>query len=110
MLVCPYAGTITGWEIFEDSNPQVTNGSIVIDIWKVATGAFPITLPAVANTIINTGAGGVKPTLTTAGSSKYTNLNNWYTTSVAANDLIKINVDSVTNCGVIVLVLLITQS
>lgn len=64
------------------------SGSIVVDIWKDSYTNFP---PTVADTI----TAAAKPTITTATKSKDSTLTGW-TTSVAADDVLRFNVDSVT--------------
>lgn len=96
-ITIPYAGTITGWDIFAD-----TSGSIVVDVWKDTYANFP---PTVADTI----AGTEKPTLTSATKNQDTNLTTW-TTSVTANDVIAFNVDSVSTVTRINLIIYINKS
>lgn len=77
------AGTITGWTIEATGvSPTAT-----FDVWKIASGTA---LPTVANTIM-----GTKPALTTGNAVKSTTLTGW-TTSIAAGDILIINVDAVT--------------
>ena len=80
-IVCPFAGTIYGWDIVAD---QV--GSIVVDVWKANNA-----VPTVANTI----TAAAKPTLTADQQEQSTTLTGW-TTSVAEGDVFKFNVDSAT--------------
>ena len=93
-LVCPFAGTITGWTILGDQS-----GSIVVDVWKDTYANFP---PTVADTI----AGTEKPTITTATKGQDLSLSSW-TTSVAAGDILRFNVDSITTLTRVTLVILI---
>lgn len=82
-IICPFAGTITGWNI-------VSNGvspTCTIDIWKIPTGT---SLPTVLNTIT-----GIKPALTTGNAIRSTTLTGWIT-SVSAGDIFCINIDAVT--------------
>jgi hypothetical protein len=81
LLIATYACEITDWYI---ANPDT--GSIVFDIWKIAWGANP---PTVANTI----TAAAKPTLSGAKTATSGTLTGW-TTTVAAADIIGINVDS----------------
>lgn len=78
----PFACTITGWTILADQS-----GSIVVDVWKDTYANFP---PTVADTI----AGSEKPTLSAVQKNQDLTLTTW-TTSVAAGDILAINVDSV---------------
>lgn len=80
------AATIVAIRIFSGNT---LSGNAVVDIWK-ANAAWP----TVANTIINTGAGGVKPTLSASDYSSDTTLAH-YTISVATGDRFRFNLDSV---------------
>jgi hypothetical protein len=73
---------IDSWYITADQA-----GSIVIDIWKDTLANFP---PTVLDTI----AGTEKPTLAGAAFNSDTSLTT-FTRSLAANDVIRFNVDSV---------------
>lgn len=90
-VVCRFSGTITGWSV----SSKNASASAVFDVWKIAgpTAGQQNVAPTVANTIINTGAGGVKPTLTASQFASSTNVNNW-TPYVAAGDIFGWNVDS----------------
>lgn len=80
-MVIPFACTITGVYLYADQT-----GSIVIDLWKDTHGNFP---PTVADTI----TASAKPTLSSANKYSDTTLTGW-TTSIAAGDIIRVNVDS----------------
>ena len=95
------AGTITAWTMLGD-----VSGSAVIDVWKVAIASSP---PTVANTIINTGAGGVKPTLSGAQHAQSASVANW-TTSLAVGDTIRFNLDSASTCKRVTLVITYTRT
>ncbi len=99
-VTCPYAGTIVGWNITADA------GTCTLDVWKIATGTA---IPTVSNTIINTGAGGVKPALATGTAIHSTTVSNW-TTSVVANDIFGFNLDAVATATKITLVLQINKT
>lgn len=90
---CPvdFSGTITGVRVLSiDAAGPATSGSITIDIWKKAiASAYP---PTVTDTIINTGAGGTKPNLSTSTNYYDTTLSHW-TTSVTAGDCFAFKVD-----------------
>ncbi|MFN8621169.1 MAG: hypothetical protein U0869_10535 [Chloroflexota bacterium] len=77
----PFAWTINQVTLLADAA-----GSIVIDLWKASYASYP---PTVANTI----TAAAKPTLATAAKSKDATLTGW-TTAVAADDVLRINVDS----------------
>ncbi len=81
-LQIPFAATLTAVTLLADQT-----GSVVVDIWKDTYANFP---PTVADTI----CAAAKPTIT--ANNKYTDstLTGW-TTSIAANDILAFNVDSV---------------
>ena len=64
------------------------SGSAVVDLWKDTYANFP---PTVADTI----TASAKPTITTATKSQDGTLTGW-TTAWAKNDIIRVNLDSVT--------------
>lgn len=80
-VTCPFAGTITAWNITADT------GTCTFDVWKIATGTA---VPTVANTI----TASAKPALATGTAIHSTGLSGW-TTSVAANDIFGFNLDAV---------------
>lgn len=82
-LTVPVACTITKARLLAD-----VSGSIVVDIWKDSYANFP---PTVADTI----TASAKPTLSSAQKSEDSTLTGW-TTSLAAGDVLEINVDSAT--------------
>ena len=92
-VICPVAGTITGVRIIADQS-----SSAVFDVWKVAYGS----LPTVSNTI----TASAKPTLSSAVMSRDNTLTGW-TTSVAVDDVIGFNLDSVSDCNTLTLMLVI---
>jgi hypothetical protein len=79
----PFAGVITANRLFADQT-----GSIVIDLWKDTYANFP---PVVGDSI----TASAKPTLSSASKSEDTTLTGW-TTTFAAGDIIRVNVDSAT--------------
>lgn len=96
----PYDCEIVAWYITEVSETPIA-GSIVVDIWKDTTGNYP---PTVADSI----AGSEKPTLSSATNNKDETLTTW-TTTVSAGDCIGFNVDSVTSCKKIQLILTVKR-
>ena len=96
-LVVPFACTINSWTILGD-----TSGSIVVDIWKNTYANYP---PTVANTI----TASAKPTVSSANKNQSSTLTGW-TTAVAANDILRFNVDSATTVKRITLVLSVTRT
>ncbi len=76
-LTLPYACTIAAWNISVDA------GTATVDIWKLATGTA---IPTISNTITASAI----PAISTGTSIHSTTLTSW-TTSVAANDIIGIN-------------------
>jgi len=91
-IVIPYAMTITGWYMTADQT-----GSIVIDVWKDTFANYP---PTVANTITGT----EKPTITASNKGQDLGLTTW-TTLVSAGDVLRFNVESVSNIQRVTLVL-----
>jgi hypothetical protein len=81
-LEIPFACTITEAELLADQT-----GSVVVDIWKDTYANFP---PTAADTI----TASAKPALSSANKSKDSTLTGW-TTSVAAGDILRFNIDSV---------------
>lgn len=77
----PYACTIAAWNISVDA------GTVTFDIWKIATGTA---IPTVTNTI----TASAKPALSTGTSVHSTTLTGW-TTSVSANDIFGIQLNTV---------------
>jgi hypothetical protein len=80
----PFDGVITQNTVLADQS-----GSIVIDIWKDAYANFP---PTDADSI----TAAAPPTISTATKSQDSTLTGW-TTSFAAGDILRFNVDSVTS-------------
>lgn len=80
----PFACTITEVRLFADQT-----GSIVVDLWKDTYANYP---PTDADSITASAV----PTISAATKSEDTTLSGW-TTSVAAGDVIRVNVDSVTD-------------
>lgn len=81
----PFACTIIAVRLLADQS-----GSIVVDIWK---DTYANLAPTVADTI----TASAKPTLSSASKYEDTTLTGW-TTSVAAGDWLRFNVDSITTC------------
>lgn len=95
-IKCPYAGTITAAYLVADQS-----GSIVVDVWKVASGS----IPTVANTI----TASALPTLSSAQQSTDSTLTGW-TTSIAVGNVFGFNVNSATTVTRVTLQLLVTKS
>jgi hypothetical protein len=77
----PFACTIAAWNITVDT------GTITFDIWKIATGTA---IPTSANTI----TAAALPAISTGTAIHSTTLTGW-TTSVSANDIFGININTV---------------
>lgn len=77
----PFACTITAWNITVDT------GTVTFDIWKIATGTA---IPTVTNTI----TASALPAISTGTALHSTTLTGW-TTSVSANDIIAVNINTV---------------
>ncbi len=88
----PWACTITKVTLSGD-----VSGSAVIDIWKDTHANYP---PTVADTI----TAAAKPTLSSAITYEDSTLTGW-TTSISAGDWLFFNLDSVTTCTVITVIL-----
>lgn len=93
----PFACTINSVTLLADQA-----GSIVVDIWKDTFANYP---PTVADTI----TAAAKPTLTAAAKSEDTTLTGW-TTAVAAGDTLRFNIDSITTCTRVTLILKVTRT
>lgn len=93
---CPYAGTITAAYLVADQS-----GSVIIDVWKIASGG----IPTVANTI----TASALPTLSSAQQSTNSTLTGW-TTAVTVGDVFGFNVNSASTVTRVTLQLLITKS
>lgn len=97
-LLIPFACTINSVTLEADQS-----GSIVIDIWKKTyTLDSP---PTVANTI----TASALPTLAAHQSTQDTTLTGW-TTAIAANDMLRFNINSVTTCTRVTLTLKVTKT
>jgi len=94
--IIPYACTITAYNLAADQS-----GSIVLDVWVEdrATG-----IPTVADTI----TAAAKPTLSAAQVAYDATLTGW-TTAIAADSYIEINVDSASTVEKAVLTLYVTK-
>jgi hypothetical protein len=97
-LLIPFACTINSATLQADQS-----GSAVVDIWKKT---YTVSSPP---TVTNTITAAALPTLTTAQSSQDATLTGW-TTAVAANDMLRFNLNSVTTCTRIVLTLKVTKT
>jgi len=95
-ILIPFAGTITGATLLAD-----VSGSMIVDLWKAPYASFP---PTVANTIVSL----TPPTLATANKYQDTTLTGW-TTAIAANDVIRVNINSVTTISRFVIALSIAR-
>src|SRR3990167_2048864 len=93
----PYSCTITMATLLADQT-----GSIVIDIWKDTYANFP---PTDGDSI----TASAPPTITTALKSQDSTLTGW-TTTIAANSILRINVDSCTTITRATLFLNVTRT
>lgn len=88
VVTIPHSATIDAWSI----SAAGTNPTCTFDVWKLAASSA---LPTVADSIIATGLGGVKPALSSGNSTRYTStLSNW-TTAINAGDRVAVNLDAV---------------
>lgn len=83
----PVAATLTKWRLLADAA-----GALVLDIQKDTYANYP---PTGADSIIDTGSGGTKPTLSSVANNEDSTLAH-YTTSFSAGDTVIVNVDSCT--------------
>ena len=74
----------------------------MVDIWKDTYANYP---PTGADSI----CASAKPTISSATKSKDSTLTGW-TTSVASGDTLRFNVDSITTCQRVVVVLKMTRT
>jgi hypothetical protein len=98
-VMVPYTGTITKSTLIS-TDASVTSCSIVFDVWKDTYANYA---PTVADTI----TASAKPTLSSAIKAQDSTLTGW-TTSVTAGDILGFNVDSVTSCTRVTLMLTVT--
>lgn len=96
-IVVDFACTITAVTLLANQS-----GSIVVDLWKDSYANFP---PTGADSI----TASAKPTISGATKAQDTTLTGW-TTSVAAGDIIRVNVDSVTSHQRVTLALTVSRS
>lgn len=94
-ILIPFACTISRATLLAD---QV--GSAVVDIYKAALGSYPPSGSICAS---------AKPTLSAAASASDATLTGW-TTSIAANDTLRFNVDSAATVTRVSLILTVTKT
>lgn len=93
--------TIERWSLLGDQS-----GSIVVDIYKTTYTAYdPTTHPAVADTI----TAAAKPTISSAKKAQSSTLTGW-TTSVAVDDILAFNIDSIANLQRVTLALKVRRT
>jgi hypothetical protein len=95
-LRIPFPCIITGASLLADQS-----GSIVVDVWKDTLANFP---PTDADSI----TASAPPTITTDTDSDDTTLTGW-TTAIAAGDVLRFNVDSVTSIQRVTLTLQVVR-
>jgi hypothetical protein len=101
----PYACTLVGWTLLSP-----LSGSIVLDLRKCTYAQFDNSAhPVAGDSMINTGAGGVKPTLASAAKNQSSTLTNWYT-SIQSGDVIRVIVDSATTVKQVAFMLALTRT
>ncbi len=96
-IVVDFAGTIQSVTMLGDQT-----GSVVVDIWKDTYTNFP---PTNADSITASAV----PTISTAIKSQDATLTGW-TTSITAGDILRFNVDSVTDIERVTLVLKVLRT
>ncbi len=80
-FTCPYAGTITGWNIVVDS------GTCTIQTWKIATGTAK---PTVSNSISTSGVA-----ISTGTAVHSATTSDFTSTTVTANDIFAFNIGTI---------------
>lgn len=95
-VVCPYAGTISGWSIVVDA------GTATVKVWKIASGTAKPTISNVINT------SGVAISSGTAVISSTTS--DFTTTTVTANDIFAFDITAASGVSEITFQLKITKS
>jgi hypothetical protein len=96
-VVIPYGMTISSWTMIAD-----VSGSIVIDVWKDTYANFP---PTIADSITD----GTIPAITSDIKGQTSTLTGW-TTTVTEGDIIRFNINSVTNITKVTLTIQGTQT
>jgi len=86
-LTVPFACTISAW------NMSVDTGTATVDVWKIATGTG---IPTISNTI----TASATPAIASNNSLHSTTLTGW-TTAVAANDIVGINLKATASATVV---------
>jgi hypothetical protein len=95
-IFIPWLSTITRWTLLADQA-----GSAQLDLWMVPYASYPAT---VANTI----TGSAKPLFAAATNGQSSTLTGW-TTAVPAGSTIRFNLDSITTCVRVTLILELTK-
>ncbi|MDQ3540763.1 MAG: hypothetical protein M3440_08760 [Chloroflexota bacterium] len=101
-LPVPFACTITGWRLY--TSPENTTGSITLDVWRDIHNNYP---PTATDTIIASGS--TKPNVVNTFRGIINSPSGW-TTAVSADDIFRINVDSITAVTRATLVLRVTRT
>lgn len=96
-LIVPFACTIKRWYILAD-----TTGSIQMDVWKDSYSNYP---PALADTI----TAAAKPALVSGTKATDSTLTGW-TTSLAANDVIGVTVESADTLSVVTFAIVVERT
>jgi hypothetical protein len=96
-ILIPYACTITAARLLADQT-----GSVVLDLWKDTYANFP---PTAGDSV----TASAKPTLSAASKAEDSTLTGW-TTSLAAGDYLRVNVDSVATITRVTLALSISRT
>jgi hypothetical protein len=84
-VVAPFTGTITAWTLLSD-----TTGSAVVDVWLDTLANYP---PTDADSI----TAAAPPTLTAHTDATSTAVGTW-AKAITAGDILRFNLDSVTDC------------
>ena len=98
VISIPYNCTVENWTVLSD-DPSTTAGDIVIDVWKDTYANYP---PLVGDSMV--GAGN-KPTIVAAGTKGFAVATGWTTTSIAKDEILRFNIDSVNTLTSVTLIL-----
>lgn len=96
-LIIPFGGRITEWTLLADQS-----GSIVMDVWKDSYGNYP---PTSTDSI----TGSAQVSITSNVKNQSSTLTGW-TTTIAANDILRFNVSSISTITRVTLTLDIVKA
>lgn len=91
-LQIPFSCFISQWTLLANQS-----GSIIVDIWKNSYSNYP---PLIGNSI----TASAKPTISSSIKAQSSTLTDWVT-SISAGDILRFNVNSITDCQRVTLTL-----